>query len=59
MGDKQTFTYMKFEKMAKLCQFAIQIFVDGIKPLLEFLLRELADWVMRRIMIHIWEKDGL
>jgi hypothetical protein len=50
---------VKFEKMAKLRKFAIQIFVDGVEPLLELLLGELADGIMCRIMINIWQKNGL
>jgi hypothetical protein len=50
---------MELEKMPKLCQLAIQIFINGIEPLLEFFLRELADRIVGRVMIYIWQEDGL
>jgi hypothetical protein len=47
-------TDMEFEEMSKLRKLAVQIFVNGIEPLLELLLSELADWVVRGVMINVW-----
>ena len=50
---------MEFEKMPKFCQLAIQIFINGIEPLLELFLREFADRIVCWVVIHIWQEDGL
>ncbi len=44
---------MEFEEMSKLRKFAVQIFINGVEPLLEFFFRELADWVVCGIMINV------
>jgi len=45
--------------MPKLCQFAIQILVHGVKALLKLLLGQLADTVVGRVVVDIWQEDGL
>ena len=45
--------------MPELCQLAIQILINGIEPLLELFLRELADRIVCRVMIYVWQEDGL
>lgn len=50
---------MKLQEMPKLCQFAIQILVHGVKALLKLLLGQLADTVVGRVMVDIWQEDGL
>ncbi len=45
--------------MTELCQLAIQIFVYSIKPILKLFLRELADRIMCRVMIYVWQENGL
>jgi len=47
-------THVELEKMAELCQLAIQILINGIEPLLKFFFRELADRIVRRVMIYVW-----
>jgi len=50
---------MKFKKMSKLRQFAIQIFVNCIKPFLQLFFREFADWVMSGIVVYVRQQDSL
>lgn len=45
---------MEFEKVSELCKLAIQIFVNGVEPILEFFFSEFADWVVCGIMINVW-----
>jgi len=45
---------MEFEEMSKLCKLAVQIFVNGVEPLLELFFCKLADWDMCGIMINVW-----
>ena len=45
--------------MPKLREFAIEIFVYGIKALLQLLLRQLAHGVVRRVVVDVREEDGL
>ena len=45
--------------MSKLRQLAIEIFIHSIESLLEFFLSELADRVVRGIVVDIWKQDGL
>jgi hypothetical protein len=44
---------MQFEKVSELRKFTVQIFVNGVKPILELLLGELADRVVRGVVINI------
>jgi hypothetical protein len=44
---------MQLKKVSEFCKFAVQIFVNGVKPFLELLLGELADGVMCGVMIDI------
>ena len=50
---------MKFKKMPKLGQLAVQVFVDRIKALLKFLRGQTADGIVGRVMIHVGEQNGL
>ena len=50
---------MEFEKVSELCKLTIQVFVNGVEPLLEFFFGKLADWVVCGIMINVWQKNGL
>ena len=45
--------------MSKLRQLAIEIFIDSIESLLEFFLSELANRVVRGIVVDIRKQDGL
>ena len=45
--------------MSKLRQLAIEIFINSIESLLEFFLSELANRVVRGIVVDIWKQDGL
>ena len=45
--------------MPKLRKLAIEIFIYGIKALLELLLGQLADGVMGGVVIDIWEQNRL
>ena len=45
--------------MSKLRQLAIEIFIDSIKSLLELFLSELANRVVRGIVVDIWKQDSL
>jgi len=45
--------------VSKLGQFTIQILIYSIKSFLELLLSELAHRVVRGVMVHIGEKNGL
>ena len=50
---------MQLKQMAELRKFAVQVFIHCVKALLEFLLVQLAYWVMGRVVVHIGEQDGL
>lgn len=50
---------MQLQKVPKLCQFAIQVLVYCVKPLLQLLLRQFAHRVVRRVVIYVGEKNGL
>jgi len=50
---------MKLKEMTKLCQFAVEIFVNRVKAFLEFFFCELAHRVMSRVMIYIGKEDCL
>ena len=50
---------MQLKQMAELRKLAVQVFVYGIEALLEFLLVQLAHWVMGRVMVHIGKQDSL
>ena len=45
--------------MSKLCEFDIKILIYRVKAFLELLLRKLADWVVSRVMVHVWKKNRL
>lgn len=50
---------MKLEEMAKFGKLAVKILIDSIESLLKLLLRELADGVVGRVVIHVREEDRL
>lgn len=50
---------MKLQEVTKLGQFTIEILVNSVETLLELLLRKLAYGVVRGIVVHVREKDGL
>jgi hypothetical protein len=52
-------THMQLEQVAELGQLAIQVLVHGVKALLKLLRRELADGVVRRVVVHVREEDRL
>jgi hypothetical protein len=41
--------------VAELCEFAVQIFVNSIEPFLELLFGQLADRVMRGVVVDVRE----
>ena len=45
--------------MAKLGEFAVEIFINGVKTFLEFFFGELAYGVMGWVVVHIRQEDGL
>jgi hypothetical protein len=51
--------HMKLQQVAKLRQLAVQVLVHGVEALLELRLGELADGVVRRVVVHVREQDGL
>lgn len=50
---------MQLQQMPELRQLAIEIFIHGIKSLLQFPFCQLADGVVSWVVIHVWKKDGL
>jgi hypothetical protein len=50
---------MKLEQVAELCQLAVQVFIHGVEPLLQLRLGQLADGVVRRVVVDVREEDGL
>jgi len=50
---------MKFQKMAELGQFAVQVFIYLIEVVLKLLVVHFAIWVVSRVVIDIGEEDGL
>jgi len=46
-------THVKLQEMPKLRQFAVQILVHSVKPLLQLLLGQLADAVMGRVVVDV------
>lgn len=45
--------------MTKLCKLTVQVLIDSIKSLLQFLVCQLAYGVVGRVMVDVWEKNGL
>jgi hypothetical protein len=50
---------VQLQKMSKLCKFAIEIFVNGVKPLLQFLFRQFANGVVGGVVVNVGEQDCL
>jgi hypothetical protein len=50
---------MELKEMAELREFTVQILVHCIEPLLELLLCQRANGVVRRVMVDIWQKYSL
>ena len=53
------YTHMKFKKVSELRQLAVQVLVNRVKPLLEFLRGQTADRIVGRVMIHVRKQNGL
>ena len=53
------YTHMKFKKVPKLRQLAVQVLVDRVKTLLKFFRGQTADRIVGRVMVYIWEQNGL
>jgi hypothetical protein len=45
--------------VAELCEFAVQIFVNSVEPFLKLLFGQLADRVVGRVVVNVWEQNGL
>ena len=48
-------THMKFKKVSKLRQLAVQVLVDRVKALLKFFRGQTADRIVGRVMVHVGE----
>ena len=46
---------MKFKKVPKLSQLAVQVLIDRIKALLKFLRGQTTDRIMGRVVVHVWK----
>jgi hypothetical protein len=44
---------MKLQQVAELRQLAVQVLVHGVEALLKLCLGELANGVVRRVMVHV------
>lgn len=54
--EKQSnWTDMQLQKMPKLAKFAVEVFINCVKPLLKLPFCQLANRVMGRIVIDVWE----
>lgn len=45
--------------MAELGEFAVEIFINGVKTFLELFFGELAYGVMGWVVVHVGQEDGL
>lgn len=45
--------------MAKLGEFAVEIFINGVKTFLELFFGELAYGVMRWVVVHVGQENSL
>jgi len=52
-------THVQFQQVAELCEFAVQVLINSIKTFLELLVRQLADRVVRWVVVNIREENGL
>ena len=50
---------MKFEKMPKLRQLAVQVLVNRIKTFLKFLWGQAADRIVGRVMVDVGKQNSL
>jgi hypothetical protein len=50
---------MKLQKVSELGKLAVKVFVDCIEAFLEFLLCELADGVVRGVVVNIGKQNSL
>jgi len=48
-------TYVQFQKMPKLAKFAVEVFINCVKPFLKLPFCQLANRVMGRVVIDVWE----
>lgn len=48
-------TDVELEQVSKLCQLAVQIFINRIEALLKFLGSQTADWIVSRVVVYIGE----
>lgn len=53
------YTHMKFKKVSKLRQLAVQVLVNRVKSLLKLLRGQTADRIVGRVMVHVREQNGL
>jgi len=50
---------VKFKKVSKLRQLAVQVLVDRVEALLKFLRGQATNGIMGRVVVHIREQDCL
>ena len=50
---------MKLQEMTELRQFAVKVFVYCVKALLQLLLRQLAHWVVRGVVVDVGKQNRL
>lgn len=50
---------MELQEMTKLRKLAIQVLVHGIKSFLQLFFGQLADRIMRRVVIHVRKENCL
>jgi hypothetical protein len=59
MGTIWRHTHVELEKVSKFRQLAVQVLIDRIKTLLEFLGGQAADRVVSRVVVNVRKQDGL
>ena len=52
-------TYVKFKEMTKLGQFAIKVLIHRVESFLQFLLVQLANGIMGRVVVDVGKENSL
>ena len=52
-------THVKFKEMTKFGQFAIKVLIHRVESFLQFLLVQLANGIMGRIVVDVGKENGL